>query len=431
MSFFQPETEEDGTMPARVSVVGGGISGLTAASLLGRLGIRVTVYEAAGMRPGEAFDDPIGIWSPALRVLEQIGIRGGDVHLPGQFVRHVSGYHDATGNVLVGPSKALGSGDSDRPSLFFVRRSHLLQALRASCPESSVGFVRYNQPGDDSAGSAVDDAGLGAHLVIGADGMHSHLRRHVPGAEPVEDLRFFVVRGVARRGESVLPERTDVESGRRVRCSFQAWGPKGRRFAAVPCGGGDAAWFLTGRGTAPPCSHVSGLALAGRFAAGFEECAVQLVNLTAARDMALPYQAQAHSGRQVRMRRVACMPRGVPLALVGDAAHTLDPILAQGAGVAVEDAAALARVLTGWEPSEGDLAHRLHRYEALRAARLRPLVAISHVASFLGQMQPAWPRDQAVRLLPEVVKRTVFDALMLLSLAPAPLAGAVDWRRSP
>ena len=33
---------------------------------------------------------------------------------------------------------------------------------------------------------------------------------------------------------------------------------------------------------------------------------------------------------------------GVPMAFVGDAAHTLDPILAQGAGVAVVEALDIA-----------------------------------------------------------------------------------------
>jgi salicylate hydroxylase len=55
-----------------------------------------------------------------------------------------------------------------------------------------------------------------------------------------------------------------------------------------------------------------------------------------------------------------------PVTLLGDAAHPMLPFLAQGAALAIEDAAALAHCL-GREP--GDPAHALRRYESERRSR--------------------------------------------------------------
>ena len=56
-----------------------------------------------------------------------------------------------------------------------------------------------------------------------------------------------------------------------------------------------------------------------------------------------------------------------PVTLVGDAAHPMLPFLAQGAGMAIEDAAVLARCLAR---SPGDIPSALRAYEQARAARV-------------------------------------------------------------
>lgn len=55
-----------------------------------------------------------------------------------------------------------------------------------------------------------------------------------------------------------------------------------------------------------------------------------------------------------------------PVALIGDAAHPMLPFLAQGAGMAIEDTAILARCLADADPTAG-----MRRYEAMRTPRVR------------------------------------------------------------
>jgi salicylate hydroxylase len=61
-------------------------------------------------------------------------------------------------------------------------------------------------------------------------------------------------------------------------------------------------------------------------------------------------------------------PERGPATLIGDAAHPMLPFLAQGAAMAIEDAAVLARCLAspGSDPESG-----MRRYEAIRRARVR------------------------------------------------------------
>ncbi len=87
-----------------------------------------------------------------------------------------------------------------------------------------------------------------------------------------------------------------------------------------------------------------------------------------------------------------------PITLIGDAAHPMLPFLAQGAGMAIEDAAILGRCLaaTDADPETG-----MRRYEAIRAARVR---RVQREARSNGRRDhlsglSALARDTAMRLL--------------------------------
>jgi salicylate hydroxylase len=72
------------------------------------------------------------------------------------------------------------------------------------------------------------------------------------------------------------------------------------------------------------------------------------------------------------------------VALLGDAAHAMLPFAAQGAAMAIEDAAVLAKCLAGRQ-NEGtaSLAAALQRYERLRRPRV---VRVQHTARQLGRI---------------------------------------------
>ncbi len=96
--------------------------------------------------------------------------------------------------------------------------------------------------------------------------------------------------------------------------------------------------------------------------------------------------------------------------LLGDAAHPMLPFLAQGAGMAIEDAAVLARCLSR---QSDDLAPAMRRYEAMRIRRVRRVQRAArangqtyHLAGWRARL-----RDLAMRQLGGKGLRTRYDWL--------------------
>jgi salicylate hydroxylase len=88
------------------------------------------------------------------------------------------------------------------------------------------------------------------------------------------------------------------------------------------------------------------------------------------------------------------------IALLGDAAHPMRPFLAQGAGMAIEDAAAIAEC---WARSELRLEQRWQMYAQMRWARNAKVQARSirngHIFHMQGPMR--WGRNLAMSLMGE------------------------------
>nr|MBP8184176.1 FAD-dependent monooxygenase [Rhodoferax sp.] len=88
------------------------------------------------------------------------------------------------------------------------------------------------------------------------------------------------------------------------------------------------------------------------------------------------------------------------VALLGDAAHPMRPYMAQGAGMAIEDAACLQRVLS---LPDRDMEQRLQLYAAERWARNARVQArsIRNGEIFHAKGLVRWGRDLAMGLLGE------------------------------
>lgn len=354
------------------AVVGAGIAGLATGLALRRAGWSVTVHErAATLR---ALGAGIVLAPNAVHALDALGL--------GPAVRERATPLTATalrrpdGSPLARMDAAALSARHGAPVLGIERG--VLHAVLADALGTDA--VR--------CGSTVADATTlaPAHdLVVAADGVHSATRTaEWPGSAAPRYAGYTVWRAVVRTGAT-------------VREASETWGRR-ERFGVVPIG--ERAAYLFATATVPA---------GGRAADGDAELA-ELRHRFGTWHAPVPALLDAADPATVLRHDVHGLPR-VPttfhrgtVALVGDAAHAMEPNLGQGAGLALEDAVTLAHLVADAPSIERALA----RYTAERRPRAARLVATS--AALGRATQHSGPIGSAVR---DLVVRWTPDALAL------------------
>ncbi|GIJ30326.1 putative salicylate hydroxylase [Micromonospora qiuiae] len=317
----------------RVLVVGAGLAGLAAVRALRGWGAGIDIVERSS--------------GPVLA--------GSGMYLPGNAARALSdlGLLEQVADVAVRISRqrtATSGGrplfevDVDRlwhgvgPCLGLHRRELYLTLLNALDgqpvrwgvrPVSVIGVGSQTLVEFDDGGSDVYD------LVIGADGVHSTVRRLVFGNELVRQLDHYSYRFLAPRSETDVAWSVQLGRGmqfltvpiddRQLYCHFN-----------IGSGGARADWMQVARET-------------------FTEPVRSLLDQTDGTGHAGPYEEVV----------LATWVAGSVL-LVGDAAHATSPNMAQGAAMAFEDAVVLAESLREAE----DLTTALAAFQARRRLRV-------------------------------------------------------------
>ena len=338
-----------------IAIVGAGIGGLTAALALHDAGHRIRVVERR-----TAFSEVgagLQLSPNASRVLGGLGLsaalRRAATEPPGVCVRDLRSGGEI-GAVALGPAARARYG----APYYVIHRADLqtllLDAVRARPNIRLLVGRDVTGLAETADGIRITCAGEGrgetleADLAIGADGLRSRLRGHLDAA-PLRQGRMAAWRAIVPREglpEAVSTDRTGLwlGPGRHVVHYPIRGGRDLNVVAIVPERQGDEDWGRLGE-PAVLCAQ-------------FRDAAAPLRDLLARPDSWLVWSlAERPVARPVARGRVA---------LLGDAAHPVLPFLAQGAALAVEDAAVLARCL-----AETAVPQALERYAALRAPRAR------------------------------------------------------------
>ena len=328
------------TAPRReVLVVGGGIGGLAAALALARRGVWVRVLEQAP----EITEVGAGlqITPNGTRVLRALGLSPEAV---GVRARAVEPRDALTGRPIARFDLARAGGD-----YFFVHRADLIDHLRAGVEAAGVPIRTDARVATVTPQGVALESGetLSADLVVGADGVHSVVRRHFLG----DDKPFFTGQ-VAWR--AIVP--VEQEPVARI------WMAPGKHVVTYPLRDGrlnlvairkEARW--TEEGWSHRDSPDALRRAFGDFALDLKAVLARVTEVGRWGLFRHPIPESWHDGRAV---------------LLGDAAHTTLPFLAQGANLALEDAWILAR-----EALRPDLREGLDRYQAERRPRVSDAIA--------------------------------------------------------
>jgi salicylate hydroxylase len=366
----------------RAIVAGGGIAGLAAAIALSQAGLRVAVYERANTL--EEFGAGLQLTPNATRVLERLGllerVRPFASRPPAVVVLRGSDNTELTRLRLDDAERRWGA------AYLVIHRADLqrtlVDAARQSGVELTLGATLLNFADDGtcvSVGLALGDARIRdeADLLIGADGLHSLVRQQFGfGAR---DQPEFAGR-VAYRA---MVNADDADSEWMTSNVILRLG-KDAHLVQYPLRSGSMLNLVaTVRSESPTGGDPSGLE---RAFSGWS------------REARLLTKAPVHWRAWPLYHRppLSSFSHG-RVALAGDAAHPMAPILAQGAAQAIEDAGALGRVLA----QVADITAAVSIYSRDRVKRAtrvqREALNLGRIYHMSGPLASA--RDGTMRLL--------------------------------
>jgi 2-polyprenyl-6-methoxyphenol hydroxylase-like FAD-dependent oxidoreductase len=324
-------------MPAvsNVLVIGAGAAGTAAAIFLADNGVTVDLAEA---KPTvTALGSGITVQGNALRVLRQLGVYD-QVRSRGYAFNTLGMRLPDEAGTLVGEMEDVRSGGPDLPATIGMYRPDLAQILI----DRAVAAGAKLRLGTSATGLAQDADGVNVtfsdgstgryDLVVGADGIHSWTRRAIGIGTGPAPVGMGIWRVFAKRPASVV--RTDLIFG--GRCYIAGYCPTGQDTLY--------AYLVEDYQDRSGLSAEEGLAvmreLAGSYHGPWDDIRQHMtdpsrVNYTSFDSHIVP--GPWNRGRVV---------------LIGDAAHSCPPNLAQGAAQALEDAAVLAELVLAREALE-------------------------------------------------------------------------------
>ena len=336
----------------KILVVGGGIAGLSFAAAAGQRGMQVDVIEISTKVLG------VGIFlaSSTLRALDSIGVAHECVRQG--WPTDCLELFDGAGNlVTVSPLPRLSS--SDLPAGAGIRRPALARILTAAAERNGVQ-IRLGLTIDDIQQShstvtvRCSDGSTGQYdAVIGADGIHSDLRKRVFGPSlRAAHVGQGVWRFTTRRHPAV--EGLQLYASGDLKAGFCALDEEWMYlFCTVP----DPDRQRVDPALAPALFRDT---LSGFEAPLVREMRERLETANPMDVMWRPFEA---------LLVEESWSRGC-IVVIGDAAHSMTPHLSSGGGMAIEDAVVLARYLDVDRPVSTVLTdfykHRINRVRMIQ-----------------------------------------------------------------
>ena len=338
--------------PLSVAIVGAGMGGLATAAALRRVGIDVTVYEQAQQfaRIGAG----IQIGCNAMRVLRELGLES-RLRQQSFYPRSWNNRDWRTGedkfDMIFGETAERRFG---APYLL-AHRGDLHAALASIVPDDCIRLDHRLVGLDESAGGVrltfTDGATAVADAVVGADGVHSIVR----------DILF----GVSKANfTGRIAYRTTYPAallgGRGIGDCTKWWGEDRHIVIYYVKPDRSEVYFVTSQ--PEPDFRVESWSAkgdVGELRSGFTGFDSEVEHVLAA-------CPDVHKWAIFDREALDQWVDG-NVTLLGDACHPMTPYMAQGAAMAIEDAAVLSRCLEGVDAS--GVADALRRFEATRKER--------------------------------------------------------------
>jgi FAD-dependent urate hydroxylase len=347
----------------RILVVGAGVSGIAAARGLLRDGHDVTVFD---QRPNvTAGGGAVTIWSNGATVLNQLGV---DMTGAGQPLSAV--------RVMTSSGRPLTTVDLDTmvnrlgASIRMVPRRVLLERLLTGFPADRIQCraraVSVIQTDDGVRVDLQDGSSVTGDLLIGADGLHSVVREIV-GAPPAKPTGWCSWQGLV-----ALPDLAEPSVARMM------IGEHGN-LGLWPAGGTELQWWFDLPWSPGFIRPQRPIEMIRQHFSGWSELVDEVLATLTDDDLASsPFPHYRHPAPDAGVGAVT---------LLGDAAHTMPPTLAQGTNQALLDTMVLRKALS----DSSDVCGALRWYEKTRRRKIKAVswVTTQQVSRSEAALRPA------------------------------------------
>ena len=358
------------TAVSKVAIAGSGVAGLAAAIQLAKAGVAVDVFEA---KPElSALGSGISLQGNALRVFDALGAWD-DIRAAGYPFEGLNLRAPGPGAPIVAELPDVKTGGPDYPAAMGMPRPALARILldHATKAGASIHFgtkVTGLEQTDAGVELFVDETSAGVYdLLIGADGLHSTVRELIGIETKPEPTGMGIWRTFVSRPADV--ERSELYYGGPVYIA-----------GYTPTGEDSMYAFLVEKAE-------------DRFGTSDEDATRIMLEESRAyggpwNSIRADLEAGAHANYTWFTKHIVESPwnRGRAV-IIGDAAHSCPPTIAQGAAQGLEDALVLTELLVNRDAVDDDLWSEFH------ARRLPRATAVVEASVQLGQWQIDGNRD--------------------------------------
>ncbi|WP_374975985.1 FAD-dependent monooxygenase [Microbacterium trichothecenolyticum] len=357
----------------KVAIAGSGVSGLAAAIQLAKAGVEVDVFEA---KPElSALGSGISLQGNALRVFDALGAWD-DIRAAGYSFEGLNLRAPGPGAPIVAELPDVKTGGPDYPAAMGMPRPALARILLDHAQKAGAN-VRFGakvtglEQSADGVEVFVDGTSAGAYdLLIGADGLNSVVRGLIGIEAKPEPTGMGIWRSFVSRPAEVV--RSELYYGGPVYIA-----------GYTPTGEGTMYAFLVEKAQ-------------DRFDISDEDATRVMLEESRAYEgpwnsIRTDLEGGAHANYTWFTKHIVEEPwnRG-RVVLIGDAAHSCPPTIAQGAAQGLEDALVLTELLIDRDEVDASLWDQFH------ARRLPRAKAVVEASVQLGQWQLDGVRDADV-----------------------------------
>lgn len=331
-------------MNKEITIIGAGICGLTTAIALGQKGIKVTVYEQVE----ELKAVGAGIWLQpnAVRVLDILGLEP-KIKEAGSFINkmeitdaQLKPYKEITNSVV--------SDTYGNPTIG-IHRAKLQDILLSKAQETAEIKFGHKYVSHQNIGDKIEitfkDTSITTDILLGADGIHSGVRKSLFPQSEIRNSHQMCWRGVVNYS---LPAELKNKGK-------EAWGNDIRFGFSEIDRQENVYWFAVLKNES---AKLSPQELANRYT-NFNPIVADIIRST----------AYIHTAELTDLKRIETWSNG-NICLLGDAAHATTPNMGQGAGQGIEDALYIAHFLS----SEKDANSAFKSFERERRKKVDYIV---------------------------------------------------------